>query len=400
MRSAAAALCVMWAAMATLRGVVALGNGGGISDNHFIDDYFYDDDAISLVTASTSIPSDFLGESVVLAVEQASVYKEFMLHASRTQDVVVFMSTSPDARQVFERAVRRLDDDALSTTRFFALPLPPPSSSPPDDDGAGFDEPIVSFHSVHSLPSIPKSGLHVVVTYPASGPRSLAVHASNAKMVQASTSEDDWVARLQSQLASFTATPAPPSSPSSVMPSMMTVAIVLYVGVAVIPKVAANWQWWVTFCQSKRIWFGLSLFGLYLSLSGTPQQIFVDVLIMWVMVCLSGWLALRRLILLNHPWRPSVPLVWPRLCPHASTAPTAVCPGRFVWRDVAVRRLRRAAHHHPRHAVPTQPRPPIPLGRHVCHGPRHHMLPRACALHVQKSVVSVVLVEGTFATPW
>ncbi|RQM30305.1 hypothetical protein B5M09_002445 [Aphanomyces astaci] len=283
MRSAAAALCVMWAAMATLRGVVALGNGGGISDNHFIDDYFYDDDAISLVTASTSIPSDFLGESVVLAVEQASVYKEFMLHASRTQDVVVFMSTSPDARQVFERAVRRLDDDALSTTRFFALPLPPPSSSPPDDDGAGFDEPIVSFHSVHSLPSIPKSGLHVVVTYPASGPRSLAVHASNAKMVQASTSEDDWVARLQSQLASFTATPAPPSSPSSVMPSMMTVAIVLYVGVAVIPKVAANWQWWVTFCQSKRIWFGLSLFGLYLSLSGTPQQIFVDVLIMWVM---------------------------------------------------------------------------------------------------------------------
>ncbi|RHY47235.1 hypothetical protein DYB30_000464 [Aphanomyces astaci] len=234
MRSAAAALC--WAAMAMLCGVVALGNGGGISDNHFIDEYFYDDDAISLVTASTSIPSDFLGESVVLAVEQASVYKEFMLHASRTQDVVVFMSTSPDARQVFERAVRRLDDDALSTTRFFALPLPPPSSSPPDDDGAGFDEPVVSFHSLHSLPSIPKSGLHVVVTYPASGPRSLAVHASNAKMVQASTSEDDWVVRLQSQLASFTATPAPPSSPSSVMPSMMTVAIVLYVGVAVIPK--------------------------------------------------------------------------------------------------------------------------------------------------------------------
>ncbi|RHY07055.1 hypothetical protein DYB25_005003 [Aphanomyces astaci] len=264
--------------MAMLCGVVALGNGGGISDNHFIDEYFYDDDAISLVTASTSIPSDFLGESVVLAVEQASVYKEFMLHASRTQDVVVFMSTSPDARQVFERAVRRLDDDALSTTRFFALPLPPPSSSPPDDDGAGFDEPVVSFHSLHSLPSIPKSGLHVVVTYPASGPRSLAVHASNAKMVQASTSEDDWVVRLQSQLASFTATPAPPSSPSSVMPSMMTVAIVLYVGVAVIPKVAANWQWWVTFCQSKRIWFGLSLFGLYLSLSGTPQQIFVDCL--------------------------------------------------------------------------------------------------------------------------
>ncbi|RLO13842.1 hypothetical protein DYB28_001193 [Aphanomyces astaci] len=234
MRSAAAALC--WAAMAMLCGVVALGNGGGISDNHFIDEYFYDDDAISLATASTSIPSDFLGESVVLAVEQASVYKEFMLHASRTQDVVVFMSTSPDARQVFERAVRRLDDDALSTTRFFALPLPPPSSSPPDDDGAGFDEPVVSFHSLHSLPSIPKSGLHVVVTYPASGPRSLAVHASNAKMVQASTSEDDWVVRLQSQLASFTATPAPPSSPSSVMPSMMTVAIVLYVGVAVIPK--------------------------------------------------------------------------------------------------------------------------------------------------------------------
>ncbi|KAF0751174.1 hypothetical protein AaE_006475 [Aphanomyces astaci] len=300
MRSAAAALC--WAAMAMLCGVVALGNGGGISDNHFIDEYFYDDDAISLATASTSIPSDFLGESVVLAVEQASVYKEFMLHASRTQDVVVFMSTSPDARQVFERAVRRLDDDALSTTRFFALPLPPPSSSPPDDDGAGFDEPVVSFHSLHSLPSIPKSGLHVVVTYPASGPRSLAVHASNAKMVQASTSEDDWVVRLQSQLASFTATPAPPSSPSSVMPSMMTVAIVLYVGVAVIPKVAANWQWWVTFCQSKRIWFGLSLFGLYLSLSGTPQQIFVDCLnhVGSRTVCLAGWLCVGSFYSIIH----------------------------------------------------------------------------------------------------
>ncbi|ETW02587.1 hypothetical protein, variant [Aphanomyces invadans] len=264
-------LCLLWAAPALLSGVVVASEVGDTSaSDHFIEDYFYSENSTLVTPSDAMTPGVFVGDAVILSIEEAPKYKEFVLHEGRTQDVIVFMSTSLDAKLVFERAVRRLDNEAPLPTRFFALPLPPPSATPPKpNEEVDFDDTIVSFKTLHNLPNIPEAGLHILVSYPATGSRSLAVHANNAKMVQVSTSEDGWVSRLQEHLVSSAAASEPTSSSSSSFPGILPIAVLLYVVVILIPSIAAHWQWWVALVQSKRLWFGLSLLGLYLSLSGS-----------------------------------------------------------------------------------------------------------------------------------
>ncbi|RHY31078.1 hypothetical protein DYB32_003773 [Aphanomyces invadans] len=164
-------LCLLWAAPALLSGVVVASEVGDTSaSDHFIEDYFYSENSTLVTPSDAMTPGVFVGDAVILSIEEAPKYKEFVLHEGRTQDVIVFMSTSLDAKLVFERAVRRLDNEAPLPTRFFALPLPPPSATPPKpNEEVDFDDTIVSFKTLHNLPNIPEAGLHILVSYPATG---------------------------------------------------------------------------------------------------------------------------------------------------------------------------------------------------------------------------------------
>ncbi|KAF0684983.1 Aste57867_23012 [Aphanomyces stellatus] len=265
-------LWLLWAMLA----LVCVQSGAhvhvDVEDDLFIEDYFYgtpDDDlkasALSDVNPSiSSLPAD----AIALTDDDAELYTDFVLGSSQTQDILVFLSTSASARAEFERGARRLVDEGLvdSSVRFFALPLHPQDGDPPASE---FDMPNNAFMALHGIPSVPASGLHIIVQFAASAPsRTLAITPDNAKMVPLTTTENDWMTKLQAALTSMRAPRADLQVPSS-MPSLLTIGIGGYALLVALPKFVSNWATVVSYVQSKRFWFYVCLAIMYLSLSGT-----------------------------------------------------------------------------------------------------------------------------------
>ncbi|KAH9107598.1 hypothetical protein AeMF1_017089 [Aphanomyces euteiches] len=258
-----ATMLALWTTLA----ILVLCGATAPDNDLFIQEYFYDTPEEVLPDTATS--SKVIVLPVVLNPSHAEDYQSFMLNSTRTEDVIVFLSTSPDAMQIFKQAADRLMHDGLAPdTRFFAVPLFPSTAEDDDFDGAVFQK-------LHKLPSpIPDKDFHIVAQYPAKSPsRNLAIHSDNAKMARSSTTENEWVSRLLVTVEAMKA----PASPSKVdvdgMPAILTLGIAFYLLFVAIPRLYGNWQAWLEWIQSKRVWFLICLFVMYLSLSGAFYSI-------------------------------------------------------------------------------------------------------------------------------
>ncbi|CAK4918045.1 unnamed protein product [Aphanomyces euteiches] len=253
-----ATMLALWTTLA----ILVLCGATAPDNDLFIQEYFYDTPEEVLPDTATS--SKVIVLPVVLNPSHAEDYQSFMLNSTRTEDVIVFLSTSPDAMQIFKQAADRLMHDGLAPdTRFFAVPLFPSTAEDDDFDGAVFQK-------LHKLPSpIPDKDLHIVAQYPAKSPsRNLAIHADNAKMARSSTTENEWVSRLLVTVEAMKA----PASPSKVdvdgMPAILTLGIAFYLLFVAIPRLYGNWQAWLEWIQSKRVWFLICAF--YSIIHGAP----------------------------------------------------------------------------------------------------------------------------------
>ncbi len=246
-----------------------------------MDEYFFAEDTDDYVMSGSESRRGLPAERILLSTNDAKDYKDFLLSADRTQVVVVCLSTSIDVRQTFElavRSVRAKQPDIIGTARFFAAPLPLRfEGATPSRDGDAFDD---VFQEMHKLPRIPDTGLHVMSHFVVNSKYGVQLGEENAKILanDPSLTVSEWeekiIALLQevqssNRRAKSHAAADDDDAAGSFFASSMKWASILYLVVILLPRIFEHRGAILRRVRVKHTWLYISLFIMYLSLSGT-----------------------------------------------------------------------------------------------------------------------------------
>jgi len=244
-------------------------NSGYEDRDHFIDDYFGLVHGIENLNEADEV-STLRKEKLMLTIDDADMYKRMLLNPSREEHVLVFLSTSLELRKVFENAV--LTMEKLPNVRLLTAPLSLEDAEFTDQD---------VYRVIHKLPSkAPGASTHIIAHFlplkellvqmsedVSMDEAVLAVHKGNAYSVDPKFTADQWQSNLKDKILKITTKPAPVGSME--FPSLFVYGAVLYLLFVVAPRIYSNREFYFRIVFLKRTWFFLSLFVMYLSLSGT-----------------------------------------------------------------------------------------------------------------------------------
>ncbi|OQR87496.1 hypothetical protein ACHHYP_08793 [Achlya hypogyna] len=227
-------------------------------NDDFIEDYFYIEE-IEIVKSAPVVEGLPAG-LVELNHSHLQPYMDLITSRSRAQPVLVFLSTSQEARQAYEGAVKTIQKRDGADIYLFTVPL---VSS---DDA--FE---VTFKDAHKIVELPTAGLHILAFFPVPNQFGMQIARENARLVDPGVlSAAEWNEKLTSMIRDLT-TPPPPEKPASEssLPMIFTVGLGLYFVVVLLPRLYEARDYLLPYFRSKSTWFMICVFVMYLALSGT-----------------------------------------------------------------------------------------------------------------------------------
>ncbi|KDO29310.1 hypothetical protein SPRG_05847 [Saprolegnia parasitica CBS 223.65] len=224
----------------------------------FLEDYFYVED-VDVVVQTAPVPEGLPAGRIELTHDHLQPYMDLIVSAKRTRHVLVFLSTSHEARDSFVRAVRALQHRDEVDMYFFAVPLV-----------ASDDAFEITFKDAHKLSSIPDDGLHILATFEPNARYGLQIGRENARLVDPSVlTPSTWTEKLSGVVQEMLAPPVVVKPSDSSLSSLFLYGALAYLAFVLLPRLYTNRASILPVVTRRSTWFLLCVFVMYLSLSGT-----------------------------------------------------------------------------------------------------------------------------------